>query len=74
MAGRTCRLDEGWSGERQANGVSHRTRNKDLFKSSRPALTIVVLGGVGAGGQLGGGRRREDQDVRAGGVLGCVEL
>lgn len=45
-----------------------------IFKSPRATLTIVVLGGVGAGGQLGGGRRWEDQDVSAGGILGRVEL
>lgn len=37
-------------------------------------VTIIVLSGVGAGCQLGGGRRWEDEDVCTGSVLRCVQL
>lgn len=60
----------GDKGAASATG-SAATQTERLLKA---AATVVVLGGVGAGGQLGGGRRWEDQDVGAGGVLGRVEL
>lgn len=36
--------------------------------------TVVVLGGVGTGSQLGGSGSGEDEDVCAGSILRCVQL
>lgn len=67
-------MSSGAGRESDKQAVSATGSAKRLYKSSLPALTVVVLGWVGAGGQLGSGRRWEDQNVRAGGVLGRVEL
>ena len=37
-------------------------------------VTIIVLRGVGAGGQLGSGRGWEDEDVCTGSILRRVQL
>lgn len=65
-----------WGREQRATSERRQPQEvlRDSLKVLNRPLTVIVLGGVGAGGQLGGGRRWEDQDVRAGGVLGRVEL
>ncbi|TNN81169.1 hypothetical protein EYF80_008503 [Liparis tanakae] len=57
--------------------------NEAGIKTSKGAACVVHLStsevvfeskGVGAGGQLGGGRSWEDENVRTGSVLRCVQL